>query len=63
MYEKEIILITKADIKSRAMTRVSLYMKGCPLEEELKLLPVDAERITMISEQHISGKEILMSDN
>lgn len=50
MYEKEIILFTKADIKSRAMTRVSLYMKGCLLEEELKLLPIDAQRITMIGE-------------
>ena len=56
MFEKEIILFTKADIKSRAMTRVSLYMQGCPVEEDLKLLPVDIERITMISEQNISGK-------
>ena len=63
MYEKESILFTKADIKSRAMTRVSLYMKGCLLEEELKLLPIDAQRITMIGEQNISGKEILMTDN
>lgn len=63
MYEKEIILFTKAGIKSRATTRISLYMKGCPLEEELKLLPIDAERITLIGEWNISGKEILMTEN
>lgn len=40
MYEKEITLFTKADTKSKAMTRVSKYMEGCSPEEKLKLLHV-----------------------
>ena len=32
------------------MTGGSIYVKGCPLEEELKLLCVGAERITGVNE-------------
>ena len=49
-YGNKIILFTKTRIRIQRHDGGSKYMHGCPLEEELKLLNVAAERITGANE-------------